>query len=94
MGAERPDVFVDPVWTDEKDIPHLGGLAEDWHDAETSRVSVALGRRESAIIQTRYHIAVRPMGFRLPAAGRHAQASEMRPTWPRAALSYRCCRRR
>jgi len=47
MGAERPDVFVDPVWTDEKDIPHFGGLAEDWHDAETSRVGVALGHENS-----------------------------------------------
>ena len=43
MGAERPDIFVDPVWGDEKDLPHLGGVAEDWHDAESSRMAVALG---------------------------------------------------
>jgi LysR family nitrogen assimilation transcriptional regulator len=42
MGAERPDIFVDPVWSDEKDMPHLGGVAEDWHGAESSRVAVGL----------------------------------------------------
>src|SRR5580658_8098154 len=47
MGTERPDVFVDPVWTDEKDIPPLGGLAEHWQDSESSRVSVAFGHENS-----------------------------------------------
>jgi len=72
MGAERPDVFVDPVWTDEKDIPHLGGLAEDWHDAETSRVGVALGhensrtsRRDTTLLSDRWVFACRlPAGTR------------------------------
>jgi DNA-binding transcriptional LysR family regulator len=43
MGADRPDVLVDPVWTDEKDIPNIGGLAEDWHGSEPSRVTISLG---------------------------------------------------
>ena len=30
MGEDRPDILVDPVWTDEKDMPHIRGLAEDW----------------------------------------------------------------
>jgi LysR family transcriptional regulator, nitrogen assimilation regulatory protein len=49
MGAERPDIFVDPVWTDEKDLPHVGALAESW-TAEHSHVAIALanaGQRQS-----------------------------------------------
>ena len=50
MGAERPDIFVDPVWTDEKDLPHIGALAEDWTGVERSRLTIALadaGQRKS-----------------------------------------------
>jgi LysR family nitrogen assimilation transcriptional regulator len=43
MAAERPEVFVDPVWTDEKDVPHLGALARDWTEPERSRLTIALG---------------------------------------------------
>jgi LysR family nitrogen assimilation transcriptional regulator len=25
MGGERADIFVDPIWTDEKDLPHVKG---------------------------------------------------------------------
>jgi DNA-binding transcriptional LysR family regulator len=42
MGAERPDVFVDAVWADEKDAPHPGGVADDWPDIESSRIEIAL----------------------------------------------------
>ena len=42
MGAERPDIFVDTVWTDEKDLPHIGALAEDWPETERSRLTIAL----------------------------------------------------
>jgi LysR family transcriptional regulator, nitrogen assimilation regulatory protein len=42
MGAERPDIFVDTVWTDEKDLPHIGALAEDWPESERSRLTIAL----------------------------------------------------
>jgi DNA-binding transcriptional LysR family regulator len=66
MGAERPDVLVDPIWTDEKDIPHLGGLAEDWHASESSRVGVALGhensrasRRDTTLLSDRWVFACR-----------------------------------
>ena len=72
MGAERPDIFVDPVWTDEKDLPHLGGLAEGWQDSESSRVSVALGhensrssRRDTTLLSDRWVFACRlPAGTR------------------------------
>jgi LysR family nitrogen assimilation transcriptional regulator len=43
MGRERADIFVDPEWTDEKDLPHIGALAPDWTEAERSRVVIALG---------------------------------------------------
>jgi LysR family transcriptional regulator, nitrogen assimilation regulatory protein len=42
MGAERPDIFVETVWTDEKDLPHIGALAEDWPGSERSRLTIAL----------------------------------------------------
>jgi DNA-binding transcriptional LysR family regulator len=45
MGVECSDVFVDVVWADEKDIPHLSGSAEDWRDIECSRVEVVLNRK-------------------------------------------------
>ena len=41
-GAERPDVFVDPVWTSEKDLPHIGSLAADWKDVDRSLVVIGL----------------------------------------------------
>jgi LysR family transcriptional regulator, nitrogen assimilation regulatory protein len=49
MGGERADIFVDPIWTDEKDLPHVSGLAEDWKENDQSRVIVTLhdaGERE------------------------------------------------
>lgn len=55
MASGRPDVFVDPVWTDEKDIPHVGPLAENWTDGERSQVVIALGdasHRESRRVTT------------------------------------------
>ena len=43
LGSERPDVFVDPIWTDDKDLPHLGGLTEAWDEPDRSRVTIGLG---------------------------------------------------
>lgn len=42
IGAERPDIFVDLVWADEKDLPQVGALADDWTGAERSRLTIAL----------------------------------------------------
>jgi LysR family transcriptional regulator, nitrogen assimilation regulatory protein len=50
MGAERADIFVDTEWTDEKDLPHIGALAENWTGSERSRLTIALadaGQRTS-----------------------------------------------
>lgn len=50
MGTERPDVFVDTIWADEKDAPHAGSIVEDWRDTESSRVEIALdyGSRQAS----------------------------------------------
>jgi LysR family transcriptional regulator, nitrogen assimilation regulatory protein len=43
MALERPDVFVDPEWKDEKDLPHVRALARDWEGFERGHVTIALG---------------------------------------------------
>ena len=43
LASERPDIFVDPVWTDEKDIPQIGALAQDWTEPERNCLTIALG---------------------------------------------------
>jgi soluble lytic murein transglycosylase len=53
MAAERPDVLVDPVWRDEKDLPHIGGLAEDWAMA-LAEAEIALGRGQDAAALIRH----------------------------------------
>jgi LysR family transcriptional regulator, nitrogen assimilation regulatory protein len=72
MAVVRPDIFVDPVWTDEKDVPRIGGLVEDCSDGERSRLSIGLGddsHRESRRAVT---LASDPWVFacRLPAGTR------------------------
>jgi DNA-binding transcriptional LysR family regulator len=66
MGVERPDVFVDPLWADEKDIPHLGGMAEEWGDGKSSRITLALGdesprasKRVTTLLSDRWVFACR-----------------------------------
>jgi LysR family transcriptional regulator, nitrogen assimilation regulatory protein len=73
MGAERPDVFVDPLWADEKDIPHLGGMAEEWSDGKSSRIALALAdesprpsKRATTLLSDRWVFACR-----MPAGTRH-----------------------
>jgi len=77
MGADRPDILVDPVWTDEKDIPHISALAEDWNGPERSRVTIVLGdenhresRRAVTLLSDPWVFACRlPAGTRqLPSA--------------------------
>jgi DNA-binding transcriptional LysR family regulator len=77
MGTERPDVFVDTVWTDDKDVPHLGGLAENWQDEDCGRVLVGFGhdrrpvsRAVTALLSDRWVFACRlPAGTQeLPSA--------------------------
>ncbi|MBV9462294.1 MAG: LysR family transcriptional regulator [Bradyrhizobium sp.] len=42
MASERADVYVDPQWKDEKDLPHLGPLAGDWNESDHSHVTIGL----------------------------------------------------
>jgi len=72
MGAERPDVFIDAVWADEKDAPHPGSIADDWDDTESSRVEIALdyesakaSKRATILLTDRWVFACRmPAGTR------------------------------
>ena len=48
IGAERPDIFVDLVWADEKDLPHVGALADELTGAERSRLTIALASEPQA----------------------------------------------
>jgi LysR family nitrogen assimilation transcriptional regulator len=72
MGRERADIFVDPEWTDEKDLPQIGALAQDWTEAERSRVVIALG--DSGVQKSKHAITLLsdPWVFacRLPAGTR------------------------
>ncbi|HVX76878.1 MAG TPA: LysR family transcriptional regulator [Bradyrhizobium sp.] len=43
MAVERPDVFVEADWKDEKDLPHVTPFVHDWTGVESSRVTIALG---------------------------------------------------
>jgi LysR family transcriptional regulator, nitrogen assimilation regulatory protein len=74
MGAERTDILVDAVWTDEKDLPHIGALAEDWLEPERSRLTIALadaGQQKSkhttTLLTDKWVFACRlPAGTRSP----------------------------
>ncbi len=76
MGAERPDILVEPLWSDEKDSPAVGSLAADWPDLGTSHLSVALapertrGRsRATTLLADRWVFACRlPAGTDKPAS--------------------------
>jgi LysR family transcriptional regulator, nitrogen assimilation regulatory protein len=42
FGAERQEVLVEAVWTDEKDLPHIDGIAEHLTDCDRSQIAIAL----------------------------------------------------
>jgi LysR family transcriptional regulator, nitrogen assimilation regulatory protein len=74
MGAERADILVDAVWTDEKDLPHIGALAEDWPESERSCLTIALAdaaqqksKHTTTLLTDRWVFACRlPAGTRKP----------------------------
>jgi DNA-binding transcriptional LysR family regulator len=72
MGADRPDVLIDPVWTDEKDVPHVSGLADDWNGTERSLVTIGLGEGNLRGSQRAVTLLTDPWVFacRLPAGTR------------------------
>ena len=70
IGAERPDIFVDLVWADEKDLPHVGALADELTGAERSRLTIARQRRSkhtTTLLSDKWVLACRlPAGTRSP----------------------------
>jgi DNA-binding transcriptional LysR family regulator len=74
VGAERPDIFVDLVGADEKDLPHVGALADDLAGAERSRLIIALAdsaqrrsRQVTSLLADQWVLACRlPAGTRRP----------------------------
>lgn len=74
MSDERPDVFVDPIWTDEKDLPHVGGLADDWREYDRGRLAIVLrdpsaqeSERATTLLADPWVFACRlPVGTRKP----------------------------
>jgi len=84
MGADRPDILVDPVWTDEKDIPHISALAQDWNGPERSRVTIVLGDENHR--ESRRAVTLLSDPGCLPAVYPRARAnSRVQRNWSRAA---------
>lgn len=72
MVAERPDVFVDLQWKDEKDLPHVKTQADDWSGVDRSQVTIRLGdtsqrrpKHDTVLLSDPWVFA-----FRLPAGTR------------------------
>jgi DNA-binding transcriptional LysR family regulator len=76
MGMERPDIFVDPVWADEKDSPRVGTLAAAWPGLVGSRIAIGLAAmpakglmRPVTLLTDRWVFACRlPAGTARPAS--------------------------
>lgn len=74
MAIERPDVFVDADWKDEKDLPHVKAFMHDWAGVESSRVTIALGetgryktRKDTLLLSDPWVFACRlPVGTHTP----------------------------
>lgn len=80
LGRERPNLLIDPLWSDEKDGALVDGIATDWTADERHHVTVALA--DSGIRDSRYAMKLRsdPWVFacRLPAGTRRLPtASEL-----------------
>ncbi|KWV49330.1 hypothetical protein AS156_16490, partial [Bradyrhizobium macuxiense] len=72
MANERADVFVDPQWKDEKDLPHLRPPANDWNGLDRYHLAIGLGeaaqrrpKHDTVLLSDPWVFA-----FRLPAATR------------------------
>lgn len=73
MAEERPDVFVEPQWKDEKDSPHFDALAGDWTGLARSHVRIGLiepgqrGLKHDRVLLSDPWV----FAFRMPATTRH-----------------------
>jgi len=83
MGAERPDILVDPLWADERDSPAVGSLAEGWPDLPSSHLSIALAPertrgRAVTLLADRWVFACRlPAGTEKPASAADLAAGRL-----------------
>ncbi len=76
MGMERPDIFVDQVWADEKDSPRVGSLVASWPGLVGSRIAIGLAAvparglmRPVTLLTDRWVFACRlPAGTARPAS--------------------------
>jgi LysR family transcriptional regulator, nitrogen assimilation regulatory protein len=76
FGKERPEVFVEAVWTDEKDLTHVDHSTEQQTDGAQSRIAIALApeaprdtKRATILLRDRWLFACRlPGGTRKPPA--------------------------
>jgi LysR family transcriptional regulator, nitrogen assimilation regulatory protein len=74
MAAERPDVFVDAQWKDERDLPHVTTVANDWGGLDRSHVTIGLSeagqrksKHETVVLSDPWVFALRlPAGTRKP----------------------------
>lgn len=76
MSNERADVFVDPHWKDEKDLPQLRPLANDWSGSDRFDLAIGLGdagqrrtKHDTVLLSDPWVFALRmPAGTRVPPA--------------------------
>jgi len=74
MAVERPDVFVDAQWKDERDTPHVTTIADDWSGLDRSHLTIALSeagqrksRHETVVLSDPWVFALRlPASTRKP----------------------------
>lgn len=72
LREERGDIFVDPVWSEEKDLPRIGGVTAHFAGAEHSSIAITLAdettrerKRATILLRDRWVLACRlPAGTR------------------------------
>ena len=82
LAAERPDIFIDPAWVDEKDSPRVGGLSEAWPGLTGSRIVIGLAperqSRVTTLLTDRWVFACRlPAGTTRPASAADLAAGRL-----------------
>jgi DNA-binding transcriptional LysR family regulator len=84
-ALERPNIFADPVWIDEKDSPRIAGLSEAWPGLDGSRIVIGLaperkreGSRATTLFTDRWVFACRlPTGTVKPVSAAELAAGRL-----------------
>jgi LysR family nitrogen assimilation transcriptional regulator len=68
MGASHPNILVDPLWTDEKDIPQIPTLTDDRHEYERVNLTIGLGNENHKESRRAVTLVTEPWAYacRLP----------------------------